>query len=64
MSSENAFKERYSCDCGYLEGKSHETTLCPYCRTNVRLVDIDLEKFAYIKIKRLLYNSSSIIFIS
>ena len=51
MSSENAFKERYSCKCGYLIGKSHESTLCPYCRTNVRLVDIDLEKFAYIKIK-------------
>ena len=50
MSSENAFKERYSCKCGYLIGKSHESTLCPYCRTNVRLVDIDLEKFAYIKI--------------
>lgn len=51
MSSENAFKERYSCDCGYLIGKSHESSLCPYCKTSVRLVDIDLEKFAYIKIK-------------
>lgn len=51
MSSENAFKERYSCKCGYLMGKSHESTLCPYCKTSVRLVDIDLEKFAYIKIK-------------
>lgn len=51
MSSENAFKERYSCECGYLIGKSHESSLCPYCRTSVRLVDIDLEKFAYIKIK-------------
>ena len=51
MSSENAFKERYSCSCGYLEGKSHESSVCPYCRTTVRLVDIDLEKFGYIKIK-------------
>ena len=51
MSSENAFKERYSCECGYLEGKSYESSICPYCRKNVRLVDIDLEKFAYIKIK-------------
>lgn len=51
LSSDNAFKERYSCECGYLLGKSHESTLCPYCRTSVRLVDIDLEKFAYIKIK-------------
>lgn len=51
MSSENAFKERYSCECGYLMGKSHESTLCPYCQTSVRLVDIDLEKFGYIKIK-------------
>lgn len=51
MSSENAFKERYSCECGYLIGKSHESSLCPYCKTSVRLVDIDLEKFAYIKIK-------------
>ena len=51
LSSDNAFKERYSCSCGYLIGKSHDSSLCPYCRTNVRLVDIDLEKFAYIKIK-------------
>ena len=51
LSSEHAFKERYSCECGYLLGKSHESALCPYCRTSVRLVDIDLEKFAYIKIK-------------
>lgn len=51
LSSDNAFKERYSCDCGYLIGKSYESSICPYCQTSVRLVDIDLEKFAYIKIK-------------
>ena len=28
ISSDNAYKERYSCDCGYLLGKSHESTLC------------------------------------
>ena len=61
ISSDNAYKERYSCKCGYLLGKSHESTLCPYCRTSVRLVDIDLEKFAYIKIKD--YNPPSVIFI-
>ena len=51
MSSENAFQERYSCKCGYLMGKSHEATICKYCQTEVKLVDIDLTKFGYIKLK-------------
>lgn len=51
MSSENAFQERYSCKCGYLMGKSHESTVCKYCQSEVKLVDIDLEKFGYIKLK-------------
>lgn len=51
MSSEGAFKERYSCKCGYLMGKSHESAVCKYCQTSVKLVDIDLEKFGYIKLK-------------
>lgn len=51
MSSDGAFKERYSCDCGYLMGRSHESAVCKYCQTPVRLVDIDLSKFGYIKLK-------------
>lgn len=51
MSSETAFQERYSCQCGYFMGKSYEATLCPYCQTPVKLVDIDLTKFGYIKLK-------------
>lgn len=51
MHTDNAFKERYSCKCGHLMGKSYESALCPYCRTPVKLVDIDLQKFGYIVLK-------------
>lgn len=51
MQSENAFQERYSCKCGKLMGKSYESIICPHCSTPVKLVDIDLEKFGYIKLK-------------
>lgn len=51
MQSDNAFQERYSCECGKLMGKSHESMTCPYCGTSVKLVDINLEKFGYIKLK-------------
>lgn len=51
MHDDNAFKERYSCECGELQGKSHESSICPYCRTPVKLVDIDLSKFGYIVLK-------------
>lgn len=51
MHTDNAFKERYSCECGYLMGKSYETAICPYCRKPVKLVDIDLNKFGYIVLK-------------
>ena len=52
MHTENAFKERYSCECGNLMGKSYESAICPYCRTSVKLVDIDLGKFGYIVLKK------------
>ena len=51
MQSDNAFQERYSCECGKLMGKSYESMTCPYCGTSVKLVDINLEKFGYIKLK-------------
>ena len=51
MQSDTAFQERYSCECGKTMGKSHESMICPYCGKPVKLVDIDLEKFGYIKIK-------------
>lgn len=51
MHTDNAFKERYSCECGELMGKSYESAICPYCRTPVKLVDIDLSKFGYIVLK-------------
>lgn len=45
---ENAFKERYSCRCGYRKGSVYEHEICPECGTEVGFVDVDLGKFGWI----------------
>lgn len=51
MHEDDAFKERYSCKCEYLQGSSHDAAICPYCGEPVKLVDINLNKFGWIKLK-------------
>lgn len=51
MGDANAFQEKYSCKCGYLMGTANEDAICKYCGTPVKIVNIDLKKFGYIKIK-------------
>lgn len=46
-SDDNAFAERYKCACGTLMGKLYEGETCPYCKTKVQFVDIDLNKYAW-----------------
>ena len=43
-----AFKERYSCKCGKLIGKSKNGDLCEKCGSIVEYNDIDLTKFGWI----------------
>lgn len=45
---EDAFKERYSCECGYRRGSVYEGEICPECGTKVGFVDVDLEKTGWI----------------
>ena len=47
---ENAFAERYSCECGNLMGRIFEGRTCPKCGTKVKFVDVNLKMFAWLKI--------------
>lgn len=46
---EDAFRERYSCECGYRTGSVYEGEICPECGTKVGYVDVDLGKFGWIQ---------------
>lgn len=48
---ENAFKERYTCQCGYRKGSVYEHEICPECGTEVGYVDVDLGKHGWIVMK-------------
>ena len=51
---ENSFEDRYSCKCGYYQGKHHmdEHSICPKCKTMVKFVDIDMRKTGWIILDR------------
>ena len=47
---DNAFAERYSCQCHNLIGKLFLGRRCKKCGTKVKFVDVDLKIFAWLKI--------------
>ena len=49
---DDAFEDRYSCKCGHMKGKLFEHELCPECQTTVELVDVDLDKYAWIVLNK------------
>lgn len=48
---DNAFAERYRCQCGAMIGKIYEGETCKECGTKVQFVDTDLKIFAWYHIK-------------
>ena len=52
FSSDEAFKERYRCRCGYYTGKAYLGYICERCNTTVEYHDIDLNKFGWIILKK------------
>jgi hypothetical protein len=48
---DNAFAERYRCQCGNMIGKIYEGEICKDCGTKVQFVDTDLKIFAWYHIK-------------
>ena len=48
---DNAFAERYSCECGSQIGRIFEGQVCPHCGKKTKFVDVDFKVFAWIKIK-------------
>jgi DNA-directed RNA polymerase beta' subunit len=53
---EDAFAERYTCQCGELKGRVYEGEICPRCKTKVKFRDVDLRITGWIK----LYNHAII----
>ena len=45
---EDAFKGRYSCECGYRTGGVYEDEICPQCGKPVGFVDVDLDVTGWI----------------
>ena len=41
-SDEQAFSERYRCDCGEIQGKVFEGETCPFCGTKIEFKDTDV----------------------
>lgn len=48
---DNAFAERYRCQCGKMIGKVYEGQICKDCGTKVQFVDTDLTIYAWYHIK-------------
>lgn len=51
FSDENAFAERYSCECRKTIGAVFETEICPHCGTEVKFVDVNVEFTGWILLK-------------
>lgn len=49
---DDAFEDRYSCKCGHMKGKLFEHEICEECHTPVELVDVDLDKYAWIVLEK------------
>jgi hypothetical protein len=47
---EEAFTERYSCECKDLRGRVYENETCPTCGTKVKFRDVDLRITGWIKL--------------
>ena len=47
---DNAFADRYSCNCGHYIGKIFKGRRCPECGTKVKFVDVNLKITAWMKI--------------
>lgn len=45
IDDENAFANRYRCECGHLQGKINHGIYCEYCHTPVKFVD---DNFSYL----------------
>ena len=49
-SDDDAFAERYSCECGALRGRIYDTEECDICGSAVRFKDVDLKITGWIKL--------------
>ena len=47
----DAYADKYSCDCGKLQGKDHEGIICSECHTKVEFVGENFEKTGWIQTK-------------
>lgn len=52
---DNAFADRYSCNCGHYIGKIFKGRRCPECGTKVKYVDVNLKITAWMDIKEVAF---------
>jgi DNA-directed RNA polymerase beta' subunit len=49
-------KEDYSCECGKMQGKFYESTICPHCGKEVEFVGLNISKYGWIDLSLSKYN--------
>lgn len=50
-SDEDAFAERYSCQCGEMKGRVFEGETCPHCNSVIEFKDVDMSITGWIRLK-------------
>ena len=53
-------KEEYSCECGKLQGKFYEGTICQKCQKPVEFVGLNINKYGWIDLSLSKYDENGI----
>jgi DNA-directed RNA polymerase beta' subunit len=51
MQDPDAYSDRYSCECGHLQGRDYAGMECPICKKIVKFIGDDFEIFGWIHLK-------------
>lgn len=54
-------KEDYSCECGKLQGKFYDGTVCPHCGKAVEFVGLNIGKYGWIDLSLSKYNDDGVL---
>ena len=52
LGDDNAFQDRYSCNCGALKGSMNRGLVCPTCNSQCKFIDDDFSIFGWIEIDK------------
>ena len=51
LQDDNAFADKYSCECKTWQGINKKGLICPFCHTEVKFIGDNFEIFGWIKLK-------------